>query len=115
MEDDNKKNSATELLSMLGKLIAVIMIVRYALLIIHTYYPFLPSGVFMDIMAYINIYAPITLMVVIALSAVWDRSEVLRLVMLVISVAIIICSFFPDVRTTIEQFAGISQNVLSAI
>ncbi len=106
MEND-KKSIITQMLCILGKIIAVIMIIRYALLIVHTYYPFLPNGIVMDILSYINLYAPIALVIVVALSAIWDKSDILKLIMLIICTAIVIFSFFPAVRETIEQFAGI--------
>lgn len=106
--EKNPKSAISNVLSVIAKLIAVIMIIRYALLIVHTYYPFLPDGIVMDIMAYIDAYAPMILMIVVALSAVWDKSDVLKLIMLIICVAIIIFSFFPAVRETIEQFTGIT-------
>ena len=105
--EKEKKNIVKDMLCILGKIIAVIMIIRYALLIVHTYYPYLPDGIVMDILSYIGLYAPITLMVVVSLSAVWDKGEILKLIVIIICTAIIIFSFFPSVRETIEQFAGI--------
>ena len=102
-----EKNNFTLFLNILAKIIAVIMIIRYSLLIVHTYYPFLQGGVFMDILGYIDLYAPLILMVVVALSVVWNKGDILKLIMLVICTAIIIFSFFPSVRQTIEQFTGL--------
>ncbi len=104
-----KENNFTLFFNILAKIIAVIMIIRYSLLIVHTYYPFLQNGVFMDILGYIDIYAPLTLMVVVSLSIVWNKNEILRLITVLICTAIIIFSFFPSVRQTIEQFTGLVQ------
>ncbi len=109
MENENQ-NNFTLFLNILAKIIAVIMIIRYTLIIVHTYYPFLQNGIILDIMGYIDLYAPLTLMVVVALSVVWNKSDILKLIMLVVCAAIIIFSFFPAVRQTIEQFTGIVQN-----
>ena len=104
-----QKSPMAQLLTFIGKTTAIIMIIRYVLLIVNSYYPFLPNGVVMDILNYINIYAPIILMVAIALSIVWDKSEILKFIMVVVCSLVVICCFFPDVRNTLEQFAGISQ------
>lgn len=106
---DIQKSPMAHMLSILAKVTASVMIIRYTLLIINSYYPFLPSGIITDILHYIDIYAPITLMVLIALSIVWDKNELLKFIMVVVCSVIVICAFFPDVRTTLEQFAGISR------
>ena len=48
------------------------------------------------------------LMISVGLAAVWDKSDILKLVVLVLSAAIVILSFFPDVWTTIIDYTGIS-------
>lgn len=106
MEKENQ-NNFTLFLNVLAKIIAVVMIVRYSLVIVHAYYPFLNNQTVLDIMGYIDLYAPLTLMVVVSLSVVWDKSDLLKLIMILVCTAIIIFSFFPAVRETIEQFTGI--------
>lgn len=108
--ENNKQNNFTIFLNILAKIVAVIMIVRYALLIVHTYYPFLQNRTILDILNYIDLYAPLVLMVVVSLSVVWNKSDILKLVMIVVCTAIIIFCCFPAVRQTIEQFTGIAQN-----
>jgi len=104
-----EEKSTKKLLASLGGLVAVVMIATYACLIVQTYYPFIPSeGFFVDAIYYVNMYAPMALMVLVGLSAVWDKSGILKLVFLVACAAIIIFSFFPDVRTTIENAIGVS-------
>ncbi len=106
----DEENETKNLLSRLGQLIAIIMIVRYVLLIVEHYYPFLPTeGVFADIMTYVGMYAPMALMIIIGLSAVWGtRSDIIKLVFLIICAAIVIFTFFPGVRDTIVDYIGIS-------
>lgn len=111
MRDNETRQSAmAEFLDFIGKVIAVLMVIRYAALIVENYYSFLPTeGLFFDIINYIGLYAPMALMVVVGLEAVWDKSELLKLVMLVICAAIVIFSFFPDVWTTIINYTGVAQ------
>lgn len=106
---DVEEKSTKNLLVALGGLVAILMIARYTCLIVETYYPFLPSeGFIVEAINYIGLYAPITLMVLVGLSAVWDKSSILKLVFLVACAAIIIFSFFPDVKSQIESSIGVA-------
>lgn len=97
-----------QLLSMIGGIIAVLMIVRYACLIAENYISFLPTeGIIFDIINYIGLYAPMALMVCVGLEATWDKG-LLRLIMLILCAAVVIFSFFPDVWTTIVSYTGIT-------
>ena len=94
--------SFKDILMGLGKLIAIIMVVRYALLIVNNYANFLGnSEIVIKIVNYIGTYAPLALMTVVSLGAVWDKSEILRLVVAVVCAAVIIISFFPGVAESI--------------
>ena len=107
--DDDRRSSTTELLDFLGRLIAVVMILRYGALIVENYYPFLPTeGIIPELFTYIGMYAPMALMVIVGLEAVWDKSDLLKLVFLVICAAIVIFSFFPDVWQTILNYTGVN-------
>ena len=108
MSDEN--NSFRDLLNGLGQLVAVVMILRYALLIVNHYVPdgFLPTeGTVYDIIRYVGIYAPMALMVLVGLSAVWDKGNVARLVFLVVCAVIVIFTFFPDVMNSITDYIGV--------
>ncbi len=109
MRDNEGRSGMAELLNTLGRVIAVILILRWAALIVETYYPFLPTeGIVPDIIRYIDLYAPMALMIIVGLEAVWDKSDLLKLVFLIICAAIVIFSFFPDVRQTIVDYIGVS-------
>jgi len=54
-------------------------------------------------------YAPMALMIVVGLEAVWDKSDLLKIVFLLICAALVIFSFFPDVWATIISYTGIQQ------
>lgn len=98
-----------QFLRILAQIIAVIMIARYALLIVENYVHFLPTtGAIPKIMTYIELYAPMALMICVGLSAVWTKSAALRLIFLVVCVGIVICTFFPGVRDTITNYVGIT-------
>lgn len=104
-----EENSIKRVLRFLGELIAIIMIIRYALLIVENYVHFLPTeGIIVDIINYVGLYAPMALMICVGLSAVWGRSDLLKLIFLVVCVAIVIFTFFPGVRDTITNYIGIT-------
>ncbi len=104
-----EEKATKRLLSSLGGLVAILMIVRYACLIVQTYYAFLPTeGIIVDAINLIGLYAPITLMILVGLSAVWDKSSILKLVFLIVCAAIVIFTFFPDVRAQIETTIGVA-------
>ena len=110
-----EQNTIKKFLSGLGQLIAVLMIIRYALLIVHSYYAFLPSsGVIFDIMNYIGLYAPMALMICVGLSAVWGKSDIIKLVFLIVCAAIVIFTFFPGVRDTITNYIGVTSTATTA-
>ena len=101
-----EENSTAKLLKNLGQLIAVIMIARYAIIIVNSYAPFLEEGTFKDILNYIGVYAPMALMITVGLSAVWDKSSLVKLVFLIVCAAIVIFSFDFGLKAPIEGFLG---------
>ena len=106
---DVEEKSTKNLLAALGGLVAVLMIARYACLIVENYYAFLPGeGFIVEAINYIGLYAPMALMVLVGLSAVWDKSSILKLVFLIACAAIVIFSFFPDVKAQIESTIGVA-------
>lgn len=101
-------NSTTKLLNNLGQLIAVIMIVRYALIIVNSYVTFIPeTGAIPTILNYVGIYAPMALMITVGLSAVWSKSNLVKLAFLIICFAIVVFSFDFGLRGPIEGFLGL--------
>ena len=107
---NEEKSGFVQMLDFFGKLIAVLMILRYGALIAENYFTFLPTeGFIFDAINYIGLYAPMALMIVVGLEAVWDKSDLLKLVFLVICAAIVIFSFFPDVWVTIINYTGITK------
>jgi len=108
--NNNERSAVTEFLDFIGKIIAVLMIIRYGALIVEHYHSFLPTeGVMFDIINYIGLYAPMALMIVVGLEAVWDKSDLLKLVVLIVCAAIVIFTFFPDVWGTIIDYTGITK------
>lgn len=104
-----EENPIKRILRFLGETIAIIMIIRYALLIVEHYVSFLPTeGIIVDIINYVGLYAPMALMICVGLSAVWGKSDLLKLIFIVVCAAIVIFTFFPGVRDTITNYIGIT-------
>lgn len=101
-----EENSTAKFLKNLGQLIAVIMIARYAIIIVNSYVPFLEEGTFKEILNYIWVYAPMALMITVGLSAVWNKSGLVKLVFLIVCAAIVIFSFDFGLKEPIEGFLG---------
>ena len=106
---NEEKSGFVQLLDMLGKIIAVVMILRYAALIVENYVSFLPTeGFLFEVINYIGMYAPMALMITVGLEATWDKG-IFKLIFLILCAAIVIFSFFPDVWATIISYTGIQQ------
>lgn len=107
MSEDSSM-SIKDILMSLAKLVAFVMVVRYALLIVNHYTGFLGnSEVVITIINYIGTYAPLALMTLVGLCAVWDKSEILRLLVAAVCAAVIIISFFPEVAQSITSWLNI--------
>ena len=66
MRDNEGRSGMAELLNTLGRVVAVILILRWAALIVETYCPFLPTeGIVPDIIRYVDLYAPMALMITV--------------------------------------------------
>lgn len=106
----DEENATAKLLKTLGQIIAVIMIVRYALIIVNYYTggTFIPTeSVVATILNYIGVYAPMALMITVGLSAVWSKSSIIKLVFLIVCAAIVIFSFDFGIKGSIESFLHI--------
>ena len=106
----DEENATAKILKTLGQIIAIIMIVRYALIIINHYTggTFIPTeSVFATILNYIGVYAPMALMITVGLSAIWSKSFLIKLVFLIVCAAIIIFSFDFGIKGSIESFLHI--------
>ncbi len=101
-------NSTSKILNYVGQIIAVIMIVRYTLVIVNSYAPFIVAeSTFAVVLDYIGLYAPMALMVTVGLSAVWTKSTLIKLAFLIICAAIVIFSFDFGLKAPILGFFGL--------
>ena len=105
---NNEDNGMKQLLLMIGGIVALAMVLERAALIVENYIHYLPQeGIIPQIFWYLDNYGTLALILTVSLAAVWDKSELLRLIILVCCAAIIILQFFPDVQQTIEGYIGV--------
>lgn len=113
-----KSTGIKDILEGLGKLIAIVMVVRYAVLILNRYLGFIGDNqTVLTIINYIGVYAPLALMTVVGLAAVWDKSDLLKLIIAVVCAAVIIITFFPGVAESITTWLNVDSidtNALSS-
>ena len=109
MSDNNNSSGLRELLLLIGGIVALAMVLEKAALIVQNYVEYLPTeGIIPQIFWYLDNFGPLVLMLAVGLAAVWDKSDILKLVILICCAAIIIFQFFPDVQATIENYIGVS-------
>lgn len=103
-----EESSFSKFLKNLGQIIAIVMILMYALIIVNNYYTldFLKNDTVATVMNYIQVYAPMSLMITVGLSAVWKKSTVIKIAFLVVCAAIVIFTFDFGIRGDIENFLG---------
>lgn len=107
MSDENE-SGMRQLLLLIGGIVALAMVLERAALIVENYVHYLPQeGIVPQIFWYLDNYGTLALILTISLAAVWDKSDLLKLVILVCCAAIIILQFFPDVQQTIESYIGV--------
>ena len=105
---ENEGSGMKQLLLLIGGVVALAMVIEKAALIVQTYVEYLPTeGIIPQIFWYLDNFGPLVLMLSVGLSAVWDKSDLLKLIILICCAAIIIFQFFPDVQSTIENYIGV--------
>ena len=79
----------------LGEILAVVLVVDYALLIINASFSFIPNGTFKDILEIIRTYGSIALIGVVGFESVCKRSTVFKIIFLVLLAIVVVFLFFP--------------------
>ena len=105
---DSEDSGLKQLLLLIGGIVALAMVLERAALIVQNYVEYLPTeGIIPQIFWYLDNYGTLALILTVSLAAVWDKSDILKLVILVCCAAIIILQFFPDVQQTLENYIGV--------
>ena len=85
----------------LGEILAIILVIVYALLIINASFSFIPEGTFLNILEIIRTYGSLLLVGVVGMEAMSKRNFIFRIIFLLLIAVIVVFLFFPG---TYENF-----------
>ena len=88
----------------IGEILAVVMVLVYALLIINANFRFIPEVTFMNILEILRTYGSLLLVAVVGLEAISKRNIVFQIIFLALLALIVVFMFFPG---TYENLIGI--------
>ena len=88
----------------IGEILAVVMVLVYALLILNANFEFIPEGTFMNVLEIMRTYGSLRLVGVVGLEAMSKRNFIFQIIFLALLALIVIFLFFPG---TYENLIGI--------
>jgi len=88
----------------LGEILAILLVLVYAVLILNATFEFIPAGTFLNILKIVSTYGSLLLVVVVGLEAMSKRNIVFLIIFLALVALIVVFMFFPD---TYANFIGI--------
>ncbi len=80
---------------LLGEILAVALIVVYAVLIINANFTFIPKGTFLGILELIRTYGSIALIGVVGFEALAERNFIIKIIFFLLIALIVVFMFFP--------------------
>lgn len=94
-----------KLWDILGEILAVLLVVTYALLILNANFAFINNGIVLKILDILRTYGSLALTGVVGLEAMSKRNFIFKIIFLALCALIVIFLFFP----------GTYQNLIGAI
>ncbi|MBO5067778.1 MAG: hypothetical protein J6C62_05205 [Clostridia bacterium] len=91
----------TKLWDILGEILAVVLVLTYALLIINANFQFIHNQTILMILDILRTYGSLALVGVVGLEAMSKRNFILQLIFLALCAIIVIFLFFPDTYTNL--------------
>lgn len=85
----------TKVWDILGEILAVILVLVYAVLILNANFNFIPSGTFLNILEILRTYGSLLLVGVVGLEAISKRNVIFQIIFVALMVLIIVFLFFP--------------------
>lgn len=80
---------------LLGEVLAVALIVVYAVLILNANLNFIPEGTILGILELIRTYGSLVLIAVVGFEALADRNIVIKIIFILLIALIVVFMFFP--------------------
>ena len=88
----------------LGEILAVLLVIVYALLIINANFNFIPEGTIMNILEIARTYGSLLLVAIVGLEAMSKRNIIFQIIFIALLALIVVFIFFPG---TYENLIGI--------
>ena len=88
----------------LGEILAVLLVIVYALLIINANFSFIPEGTIMNILEIARTYGSLLLVAIVGLEAMSKRNIIFQIIFIALLALIVVFIFFPG---TYENLIGI--------
>ena len=80
----------------LGEILAVMLVIVYAVLIINANFNFIPAGIIMQILEILRNYGSLALVGVVGMEAMSKRNIIFKILFLALCALIVVFLFFPD-------------------
>ena len=80
----------------IGEILAVLLVLIYAVLIINANFSFIPEGTIMNILEIARTYGSLILVAVVGLEAMSKRNIIFQIIFLALLALIVVFLFFPD-------------------
>ena len=84
-----------KIFDIIGEILAVILVLVYALLIINANFDFIPQGAFLNILEILRTYGSLALVGVVGFEAMSKRNFIFQIIFLALIALIVIFLFFP--------------------
>ncbi len=88
----------------IGEILAVVLVLVYAVLIINANFSFIPEGTIMNILEILRTYGSLLLVAVVGLEAISKRNVIFQIIFVLLLALIVVFMFFPG---TYENLIGI--------
>ncbi len=102
------KHTLSRILDIIGKILAIVMVVATLLHFLNLNFNFLPETV-ASAVSCIFVYGAFLLVAIVAVEATIKHSFILTIIMLVFIAAIVIFMFFPNVRDAIINWLPVAK------
>ncbi|HIT78231.1 MAG TPA: hypothetical protein IAD47_05525 [Candidatus Limihabitans stercoravium] len=98
------KKTISAIFDIIGEILAVILVIVYALLIINANFPFIPEGWLLNIMLIARTYGSLLLVGIVGMEAMSKRNIIFQIIFIALIALIVVFLFFPETYT---QLIGI--------
>ena len=95
-----------KLFDILGEILAVVLVLAYAVLIIDSNFDFIPDGTFMNILQILRTYGSLALVGIVGLEAMSKRNLLFQIIFLALIALIVVFLFFPGTYESFINMVG---------